>query len=716
MKKSTKALAVTLALAMTASLATTVFAEEPVDPYAGMDHAEVSDELYMEVLGEFDENYAAAFEAETVSERWAYMAIAEAKLLESGIMLPSTSRGGNFAISKIAPYTVSPCLWGNDEYRYQNAVIIDGDMPITAEQYGELRALWAEKRGTGEYNQAAKDYLTEKGYSFSDTLTMTYTSDPQTWDAFNTYRQADTEAIIKGVTGLLEYDGENVQQPALAAEMPEVSEDGLKYTFKIREGVNWTDSQGKVLEPVTANSFVAGFHHLLDAQGGLEYLVWMVEGADAYMYGETVDFEDVGVKALDDYTLEYTLSEPCSYFLTMFSYNVFFPMSEVMFEQKGGVYGVTEWADAVEAGTVSYGATPDDIGYCGPYLVTSYAKENSISFEANPEYYDYDNMNVKAVNWVFNDGKNPTFQYDQFKEGKMSSAILGTDAMAKAKSDGMFDDYAYISLTDATSFPMFLNLYRCQYGNYDDASVAPTTMSDLDKVRTNLAMQNHAFRLAVCTGLDRGAYNAAVMTDETKYNNLVNSYTPGNFVFLEEEVTIMIGDEEKTYAPGTFYGQIMQDQIDADGGGITVWDPEANDGAGSSSGFDGWYNPEISAQLMGIAVEQLAEEGVVIDEENPIILEMPYYDISEQYSNRAAALEQSIEASTGKLVDVVLVKTGGDSALNWYNAGYYPETGDTMNYNIVDVCGWGPDFGDPQTYLDTMLGQPGGMAKNIGLY
>ena len=98
-------------------------------------------------------------------------------------------------------------------------------------------------------------------------------------------------------------------------------------------------------------------------------------------------------------------------------------------------------------------------------------------------------------------------------------------------------------------------------------------MSDLDKIRTNLAMQNKAFRLAVCTGLDRGAYNAAVMTDETKYNNLVNSYTPGNFVFLEEEVTIMIGDEEKTYAPGTFYGQIMQDQIDADGGGITVWDP-----------------------------------------------------------------------------------------------------------------------------------------------
>ena len=83
---------------------------------------------------------------------------------------------------------------------------------------------------------------------------------------------------------------------------------------------------------------------------------------------------------------------------------------------------------------------------------------------------------------------------------------------------------------------------------------------------------------------------------------------------------------------------------------------------------------------------------------------------------RANAFKQSVEASLEGKVEIVLVKTGGSDALNWYNAGYYPETGDKMNYNIFDGCGWSPDYGDPSTYLDTMLPQGGGMAKNIGLY
>ena len=64
----------------------------PVDPYAGKDHAEISDDLYEKILGEFDEYYQAAKAATTVSERFALMAIAEAKLLETGVMLPSTAK------------------------------------------------------------------------------------------------------------------------------------------------------------------------------------------------------------------------------------------------------------------------------------------------------------------------------------------------------------------------------------------------------------------------------------------------------------------------------------------------------------------------------------------------------------------------------------------------------------------------------------------------
>ena len=104
-----------------------------------------------------------------------------------------------------------------------------------------------------------------------------------------------------------------------------------------------------------------------------------------------------------------------------------------------------------------------------------------------------------------------------------------------------------------------------------------------------------------------------------------------------------------------------------------------------------------------------------ITKENPLKLEVPYYDISNVYANRAASLEQSIEASTEGLVDIVLVKCGGEDAYNWYYATYFPEAGDDMNFNLMDNSGWGPDYGDPQTYLDTMF-YGGYMLKCIGIY
>lgn len=688
----------------------------PVDPYAGMDHAEVSEILYDQILGEFYDYYLKGTEeAKTVSERYAYMAIAEAKLMESGVFQPGTCQGGNYAISRVAPYTVSPCLWGMDTYRYHNAVIVNED-PITAEERNEMKAKYAELKGTGEYEAWVKDYLLGKGYTLNDTYTLSYPSDPATWDPMNTYLSADSEGIVPTIDALVEYDGENVMQPALAEEWS-VSDDGLVYTFKIREGVNWVDSQGRVIEPLTAQSFVAGFQHMLDAQGGLEYLVdGVIEGASEYMYEGMTDFTQVGVKAIDDYTLEYTLCEPFTYFMTMLTYNIFFPMSEKYFLANGGAFGLEEFSAASQAEEYVYGTAPEYIAYCGPYLITSFAAENSIVFTANPSYWNADNINIKKIEWVFLSGQNPTEAYDNMKAGTFAGAGLNTNALAKAKEDGMFDKYAYVSATDATSYMAFFNVYRCQYANFNDETAVVSTMNDLDKIRTNLAMQNQNFRLALCHALDRGAYNATTVGDELKYNSLINGYTPGTFVTLEEDVTVAINGTDTTFKKGTFYGQIVQAQIDADGFKMKVFDETADGGIGSSAGYDGWYNVEAAVEYINAAVEELKELNVEISAENPIIIELPYYDVSETYTNRANAFEQSTEASLNGLVDVVLVKCGGSNALNWYNAGYYPDTGDLMNYNVGDLSGWGPDYGDPATYLNTMLPQGGGMAKGIGLY
>ena len=690
-------------------------AAAPVDPYAGKEHSEISEDLYNKVLGEFDTYYKAAKAATTVSERFALMAIAEAKLLETGVMLPSTANGGNYAISRVAPYSISSVLWGNDSDRFYSAIIVNED-PLTPAVRDEMKAKWSECATADEYLAWAKSYLADKGYTISDKYTLGYTSDPETWDAVATSNAADSEAIVNTFDGLLEYDAKNNQVPALA-ESYTVSEDGTVYTFKIREGVNWVDYQGKVIEPVTAHSFVAGFQHMLDAAGGLEYLVdGIVKGAHEYLNGEITDFTQVGVKAVDDYTLEYTLEAPTSFFTTMLGYNVFAPISKAFFESKGGVFGVDTFAEAsADAETYIYGTSHENIAYCGPYLVKSAVAENTIVFEANNAYWNTDKVQIKTLTWKFLAGKNATESYDFMKDGTFAGAGLNSDAAAKAKEDGWFDTYAYVSGTDATSFPVFMNVYRAQYGNYNDESVAPSTLSDLDKVRANLAMQNKNFRLALTTSLDRGAYNATTVGDDLKFASLVNSYTPGNFVKLEEEVTVKINGVDKTYAAGTYYGQIMQDQLDADGVKIKVWDPQADGGIGASFGFDGWYNVEYCRELLAAAVTELKAQNVEITKENPLKLEIPYYDVSDIYTNRASALEQSIEASTEGLVDIVLVECGGENALNWYYATYYPLAGDDMNFNLMDNSGWGPDYGDPQTYLDTMfLG--GYMLKCIGLY
>ena len=675
------------------------------------DYDENSATLYDYVLGDFYAAYEEAKSIDDASEAWAKMAIAEAKLLEAGVMLPTTTKGGNYAISRIAPGTVTPVLYGNDQDRFQNFLIATEF--IKAEDRAEMKAHYNEVKGTGTYLEWAKNYLTEKGYTLTDVYGYpSYTSDPKTWDYFATSRAADSEAILNGLEMLLEYDVEGVQQPALATGYT-VSDDGLTYTFTIREGCVWVDSQGRKVADVTADDFVAGFQHMLDAQGGLEFLVsGIVKNAAEYINGEITDFAEVGVKAVDDYTLEYTLEAPCRYFVTMLGYNPFAPMSREYYTSQGGQFG-QDYDPSAE--TYTYGTTPNNIAYCGPYLVTNFTSENTIVFQANESYWNADNINIHTINWIYNDGTDVTKAYTDCKNGIVSGVGLNTTTVELAKEDGLFDEYSYISSTDATSYMAFLNIYREAYANVNDESTVVSTKTDDQKDATAVAMLSQNFRLALCSSVDRAAYNAQKVGEELKMNNLRNSYTPGNFVTLTEDVTVDINGEATTFPAGTNYGVILQAQIDADGFPMRVYDPAADDGAGSSDTFDGWYNPEAAKAYMDAAVAELAELGYEVTAENPIVVDYPYASNSEIYTNTAMALKKSVEDALGGLVEINLVACVDYN--EWYYAGYYTDFGYEANYEIYDLSGWGPDYGDPSTYLDTFLPDYAGyMIKCIGIY
>lgn len=673
------------------------------------DYNAMSAAIYDAQLGAFNTLYQAAKEETNVSKRYALMAQAEAKLLEAAVLIPGTTNGGNYGLSRVAKRSASTVLWGNDSDRFHN-VLVTTEL-ITAEDQTHLKAMWNEVRGTGTYTQKAIDYLTEKGYTLKNTYNMGYASDPKTWDALATSRSADSEAIGNTYDGLVEYDNENEIKPALA-ESWEVSEDGLTYTFHIRQGAKWVDAQGREVADVKADDFVAGMQHMLDAGGGLEYLVEnIIVNALEYNTGAVTDFAEVGVKATDDNTVVYTLCQPTGYFITMLGYNVFAPMSRTYFESKGGVFGKDDYKAAVDAGTMKYGQTVNDIAYCGPYTVTNHTAENTIVFEANPTYWNKDNITIKTLTWKFNDGKDPTKAYEDTKAGTLDGCGLSSASLEACKADGNFEKYCTVSDTDATSFVLFLNLNRNAYANFNDETKAVSTMTDDQKKRTDVAMLNVHFRRAIGMGLDIATYNGQVVGEELKLNSVRNSYTPGNFVALEEDVTVEINGESKTFAKGTYYGEIVQAQIDADGVKIKVWDAENQ----TSDGFAGWHNPANAYEELQQAITELKEFGVEISKDNPIVMDLPYYSGNDIYSNRAQTLKQSVEEALQGCVVVNLVSCA--DAQEWYYAGYYTETGKDANYTLYDVSGWSPDYGDPATYLDTMLGDGAGyMARCLGIF
>ena len=673
-------------------------------------YADESASTYAANFSEFTTAYEAAKATDNLSERFALMAIAEAKLMETAVMLPIYSRGGNYAVSRVAPKTVPNVLWGNDNERV-HSLLVTSDF-ITTEDRDALKALWGEVKGTGTYLAKAQEYLTGKGYTLKDTYSAANSADPETWDVLATSKANDSEKIVQTYDGLMEYDVEGTLQPALA-ESYEVSADGLTYTFHIRQGVKWVDSQGRELGEVTADDFVAGMQHMMDAMGGLEYLIQgVIVNANEYIGGEVTDFAEVGVKATDTYTLEYTLEAPCSYFLTMLGYGVFAPMNRAYYESKGGKFGAEYDPSAAD---YTYAKDSDSIAYCGPFLVTNATEKNTIVFEANPSYWNAANQNIKKYTLVYNDGSEATKAYNDAVAGTVDGTGLNASALELAKADGNFDKYGYVAECDATTFMAFYNLNRNTWANTNDTTTVRSAQTVADAERTHAALNNVHFRRAISFAADRGAYNAQSVGEELKYASLRNSYTPGNFVTLKEETTVDINGTATTFPAGTFYGEIMQAQIDADGVTMKVWDPTLDGGIGSSDGYDGWFNPDNAAAEMATAIEELAAAGVEISAENPIYIDLPYFSGSESVTNKANAYKQSLESVLGGQVIVNLTEC--TSSDEYYYAGYFTSYGYEANYDMYDLSGWGPDYGDPQTYLDTFLPDYAGyMAKCVGIY
>ena len=313
------------------------------------------------------------------------------------------------------------------------------------------------------------------------------------------------------------------------------------------------------------------------------------------------------------------------------------------------------------------------------------------------------------MTYYYQDASDPTKLYNDTLAGNNDGCGLNESSLEVAKTDGNYDKFGYVSETDATSYCGFFNVRRSAFANYNDANVGVSPKSESDIERTGAAMLNVHFRRALAMSIDRATYNAQSVGEDLKLNSLINTYTPGTFVNLPEDVTVDINGTATTFAAGTFYGAIMQAQLDADGVALKVWNGE------SSSGFDGWYNPDAAAASLAKAVEELAAVGVEVSAENPIYIDFPVRTDSQTNVNMKQSVKQSVETVSGGLIKINLVEYATRD--HYLDATYWYTTGSEANFDMNDGSGWGPDYGDPSTYLGTMLPQYAGyMTKSLGIF
>lgn len=200
--------------------------------------------------------------------------------------------------------------------------------------------------------------------------------DPETIDpTLNTSSGAGT-IIVNAFEGLMLLD-ESEQPTYGAAENMEVSEDGLVYTFKLRQDGKWSDG-----EPVTANDFKYSWMRALDKATAAEYSyqLYYIKNAEKFYNGE-VSADEVGIKVVDDYTLEVTLESPTSYFPQLLAFPTYAPLRE----------------DIVSANPEGWATSPETYICNGPFKLVKWDMKDQLVFERNENYWDASNVKLDSL-------------------------------------------------------------------------------------------------------------------------------------------------------------------------------------------------------------------------------------------------------------------------------------------------------------------------------
>ena len=481
------------------------------------------------------------------------------------------------------------------------------------------------------------------------TFSYVYETDPDSLNYLTTGKAAVANITSNVVDGLLENDRYGNFVPSMAEDWS-VSKDGLTYTYTIRKDAKWYTSEGEEYAPVKAQDFVTGLKYAADNKSEALYLVQeSIKGLDAYVKGEVKDFSEVGIKAIDDQTVQYTLNKPESFWNSKTTMGILAPVNEEFLTSKG-----SDFAKATD---------PSSILYNGPFLLKSLVAKSSVEFEKNPNYWDKDNVHIDKVKLSFWDGQDTGKLADTFKDGGFSMARLFPTSAGYPELEKEFKDNIVYTPQDSATFLVGTNIDRQSY-----KYTSKTT--DEQKTSTKKALLNKDFRQAIAFGFDRTAYASQVNGESGASKLLRNLFVPPTFV----------------QADGKNFGELVKEKL------VTYGD-EWKD-VNLDDAQDGLYNPEKAKAEFAKAKTALQAEGVQF----PIHLDMPVDQTNTTKVQRVQSLKQSLEATLG--TDNVVIDIQQLQKDEVLNVTYFAETAAGEDWDLSDNVGWSPDYIDPSTYLD----------------
>lgn len=302
---------------------------------------------------------------------------------------------------------------------------------------------------------------------------------------------ADFNVLNSLYETLLELDDNDVAQPA-AAETYEVSEDGLVYTFHLREDGVWSNG-----DPVTAQDFVFAWQKALDPEVASDYayMLFFIHNAEAYLAGE-VSWDEVGVEAPDDSTIIVTLDDPLPYAPYLFTFKTMAPINQKFYEEVG--------ADV-------YGTDADKLCTNGAYTIEEWSHNSYVKVKKNPNFHDADSITVEEI--TYNIVTNANSAVNSFLSGELDFVTMSTGELIDQVENA---GYEVVNQEASSAFYMYVNCNNEYMSNVNlrrALALSFDKQAMIDAVYKNGNLPMTSFTPPAIMGANESSFQAALQEE-----------------------------------------------------------------------------------------------------------------------------------------------------------------------------------------------------------